>query len=83
METHLIEIAGYAGTAATVATYSMKRLLALRITAIFSSVFFITYTGYLGIWPLLLTELVILPINSLRLWELLRERRAEGTAPDG
>lgn len=70
--TEWIEAIGYAGTAATVATYSMRTIVPLRLAGILSSVFFITYAVISGIWPMLLTELIILPINCFRLYQHLR-----------
>jgi len=75
MNTYGIELIGYFGTVATVATYSMKNIVPLRIAGIASSFCFITYAVILGIWPMLLTELIILPINCYRLYETLH---AEG-----
>lgn len=75
MNTYWIEMIGYFGTVATVATYSMKNIVPLRIAGIASSFCFIAYATILGIWPMLLTELIILPINCYRLVETLR---AEG-----
>ena len=72
MDTHLIEAIGYCGTLATVASYSMRSIVPLRIAGIASSVFFIAYAATMGVWPMLLTEFVILPINCLRLAEALR-----------
>ena len=72
MGSEWIEAIGYAGTAATVATYSMRTIIPLRIAGILSSVFFITYALSAGIWPMLVTELIILPINCVRLYQVLR-----------
>ena len=67
-----IEAIGYAGTAATVATYSMRTIIPLRIAGILSSLFFITYALISGVLPMLVTELIILPINCYRLYQILR-----------
>jgi CRP/FNR family transcriptional regulator, cyclic AMP receptor protein len=72
VDTSFIEAIGYCGTLATVATYSMRSLVALRIAGILSSLFFIAYAATMGVWPMLLTELVILPINCWRLYQVLR-----------
>jgi CRP/FNR family cyclic AMP-dependent transcriptional regulator len=75
MDINLIQALGYGGTTATIASYAMKDILALRIAAVTSSFFFIAYSASLGLWPLFLTEIVILPINGFRLLQLVRERR--------
>ena len=72
MDSNFIEAIGYCGTLATVATYSMRSIVPLRIAGILSSIFFIAYAAIMGVWPMLLTEFVILPINCWRLYEVLR-----------
>lgn len=78
-----IEAIGYCGTIATIATYSMKTIVPLRIAGIASSVFFISYSTILGVWPMLATELVILPLNCLRLYQILRLMNQIRDTPDG
>jgi len=78
-----IEIIGYCGTAATIATYSMKTIVPLRVAGIVSSFLFIAYASINGIWPMLATELVILPLNCLRLYQILRLMAQIKGAPDG
>lgn len=70
-----IEILGWAGSACTLLAYAMKTMLPLRIAAVASSVFFICYTGLLGIWPMLALELLLLPFNLWRMTQILRLRR--------
>ena len=72
MDTNFIEAIGYCGTLATVATYSMRSIVPLRVAGIASSIFFIAYAAIMGVWPMLLTEFVILPINCWRLYQVLR-----------
>ena len=67
-----IEVIGYCGTLATFISYSMRTIVPLRVTSILSSVFFIAYTGIAGVWPMLATELMLLPLNSIRLAQDLR-----------
>lgn len=83
MELNWIELIGYGGTVATIATYSMKTIVPLRIAGIIGSFFFITYASIQGIWPMLATELVILPLNLFRLYQILKLMRQISGAPDG
>ncbi len=83
MEFQWVELVGYAGTAATIATYSMRTIVPLRIAGIVSSLFFIAYASILGIWPMLATELVILPLNCLRLFQIVRMMRQIRAAAHG
>lgn len=78
-----LEIVGYGGTAATILSYSMRTIVPLRIAGIASSFFFIAYAAILGVWPMLITELVILPLNTLRLYQILKLINQTKDAPDG
>ena len=78
---HWVEIIGYAGTLATIATYSMRTILPLRVAGIFSSLFYIAYGSILGAWPIVATELVILPLNGFRLYQILKLMRQIREAP--
>jgi CRP/FNR family cyclic AMP-dependent transcriptional regulator len=77
MDPQVIEAIGYCGTLATIATYSMRSIVPLRVAGIASSLFFIAYAAIMGVWPMLLTEFVILPINCLRLFQVLRAGEAK------
>jgi hypothetical protein len=71
MDQFWVEAIGYAGTAATIASYSMRTIVPLRIAGILSSVFFISYGLVINSWPILLTECIILPLNIVRLVQVL------------
>jgi CRP/FNR family cyclic AMP-dependent transcriptional regulator len=71
MDISWVELIGYGGTLATVVTYSMRNIVTLRIAGILSSIFFISYALIVGVWPMLVTELVILPINCWRLYQIV------------
>ena len=66
-----IELIGFGGTLFTIASYSMRTILPLRIAGILSSVFFIGYGLMIQSWPVLATEFIILPLNIIRLYQLL------------
>jgi len=70
-----IETLGYVASAATVATYAMKTMMPLRIAAIVSNTLFLIYAALIQVWPLLVLELILLPFNSWRLWQILTLRR--------
>lgn len=72
MDQFWVEAIGYGGTVFTIASYSMRTIIPLRIAGILSSVFFISYALLMHLWPMLLTELVILPLNILRLFQMFR-----------
>ncbi len=68
-----IEAIGYSGTAFTIIAYGAKHLVPLRISAILSSLAFLTYGILTQSYPVIVMEIILLPVNSLRLLELLRK----------
>ncbi|MCK0150525.1 cyclic nucleotide-binding domain-containing protein [Marivita sp. S6314] len=71
---HWIEVVGWLASALTVASYSVSTMLPLRFLAITSSLCFATYAFTLQLWPLLAMELILLPINLYRFWQVLSLR---------
>ncbi|MDW4499741.1 Crp/Fnr family transcriptional regulator [Sulfitobacter sp. D35] len=69
-----IEAVGWVASLLTIATYSMSTMLPLRILAIASSVCFVIYASVLQLWPLLAMELLLLPINLYRFWQVVALR---------
>ncbi len=66
------EGAGYLAAVLVFLTFYMKTMIPLRIVGICSNFVFIFY-GYLGgLYPVLVLHLVLLPLNSWRLREMLR-----------
>ncbi len=62
---------GYIAAAFVFATFSMKTMVPLRVVGIASNVLFIAY-GYLHpAYPVLVLHLVLLPLNFLRLRQML------------
>jgi hypothetical protein len=67
-----IDLLGHLGALVIIATYSMKTMIPLRVTGIVGSCIFITY-GYLSsTWPVLVLHLVVLPLNIVRLRQMLQ-----------
>ena len=67
-----IDLLGHLGALVIIATYSMKTMIPLRVAGIVGSCIFITY-GYLsGTWPVLMLHLVVLPLNAVRLYQMLQ-----------
>ena len=65
------EMFGYLGALLTLATFSMKTMLHLRVAGIVANLAFISY-GILGsVHPVLLLHLTLLPLNAFRLHQLL------------
>jgi CRP/FNR family cyclic AMP-dependent transcriptional regulator len=70
-----IELFGYLGALMTLATFSMKTMLHLRMVGIAANLAFISYGALGQVYPVLLLHLTLLPLNSWRLWQLSRLTR--------
>jgi CRP/FNR family cyclic AMP-dependent transcriptional regulator len=71
----MIDILGYAASAAVLATFLMPSMVSLRLVAIASNILFMLY-GYLAhIPPVLVLHVALLPINVARLAALTGNRR--------
>lgn len=69
---HWSEVVGYIAAILTVATYSMRTMIPLRVIGICANCLFIAY-GYFGaVYPQLLLHAVLLPLNSVRLYQMMR-----------
>jgi CRP/FNR family transcriptional regulator, cyclic AMP receptor protein len=70
-----MESFGYLGALLTLATFSMKTMLRLRMVGIAANLAFITY-GVVGyVYPVLLLHIALLPLNVWRLTQLLQLSR--------
>jgi CRP/FNR family transcriptional regulator, cyclic AMP receptor protein len=66
------ELSGYLAAALVFLTFYMKTMVPLRVIGICSNCAFIIY-GYVGgLYPVLILHLILLPLNSLRLREMLK-----------
>jgi len=62
---------GYAAAVCVFLTFYMKTMIPLRVAGIVSNLFFIAY-GYLALaYPVLFLHLVLLPLNTMRLRQML------------
>lgn len=79
-----VEALGWIAAAFTLAAYSMKTMLPLRMTAVGSNIFFILYGLLVPIYPTLVLHAVLLPFNLYRLYELfeLNRKAKEAKATD-
>ena len=66
------EVFGYAAAVVTFATYSMKTMIPLRISGIVANILFITFVYLDGIYPTLVLHAILLPVNSVRLYQMLQ-----------
>lgn len=65
------ELIGYVAALCVFVTFYMKTMIPLRAAGLVSNVFFIAY-GYLALaYPVLILHLVLLPLNAMRLRQML------------
>lgn len=78
-------VCGFIGAALTLASYSMKSMLPLRLVALASNVFFVIYGLYEAAIPTLVLYAVLIPINAkktLDIRRLIRDmERAKADSP--
>ena len=70
------EALGYVASALVLAAFYMKEMIPLRIAALASNLSFIAYGASLGLTPIWLLHVLLVPMNSCRLVQALRLRRA-------
>ncbi len=67
-----------------IAVYAMKTMIPLRIAAMVTNVLFIFYAALAGVYPNLVLNCILLPLNTLRLYEMrkLIKRVEQASAGD-
>jgi hypothetical protein len=68
----LIDALGYVAAGAVLATFSVRSIKTLRALAIVSNVLFIAYAISANLPPVLLLHALLLPLNALRLYEVMK-----------
>ena len=66
------ELLGYVGSFLMFSTFYMKTMIPLRVTAIAANGCMITYTALSGIYPVLILQACLLPLNIVRLVQMRR-----------
>ena len=75
---NLSELSGYVASTLVLFTFVAKDMRLLRSVAIFSNVAFITYGTIEWLPPVLFLHMVLLPLNAVRLAEIVRAAHAKG-----
>jgi CRP/FNR family cyclic AMP-dependent transcriptional regulator len=78
-----IEVLGYIAAVCTLATYSMKTMIPLRISGIAANCFFIAFGFFGAIYPTLILHVILLPLNAVRLYQMLQLIRRVREASEG
>jgi CRP/FNR family transcriptional regulator, cyclic AMP receptor protein len=66
----IAEIAATAGIVLTVVQYWMKTMIPLRVVGISTNILFLIYSSIAGIWPTLVLNCIVLPLNLYRVHEM-------------
>src|SRR5262249_4000834 len=61
---------GYAAVASSVITCAMKTMIPLRVVSMTCNALFIVYGFFSGIYPTLILNLILLPLNTVRLQQM-------------
>jgi CRP/FNR family cyclic AMP-dependent transcriptional regulator len=69
---HKAELIGYVAALLTIGTYSMKTMIPLRVIGICANFLFILYGYFAAVYPQLLLHAILLPLNSMRLYQMMR-----------
>ena len=78
-----IEAIGYLGALLTFGTYSMKTMVPLRIVGLCANCVFIFYGYFAPAYPQLLLHVVLLPLNAVRLYQMLQLVKKVNVATQG
>jgi len=78
-----IEACGYAAAFLTLGTFAMTEMIPLRIAGIAANFAFIAYGALAPIYPVLGLHAILLPLNALRLYQMLQLIRTVANASQG
>jgi CRP/FNR family transcriptional regulator, cyclic AMP receptor protein len=67
-----IEWLGYLGAVLMFSTFYMKTMIPLRVVGICANVCMIGYTAVKGVYPVLVLQALLLPLNTMRLVQMRR-----------
>ncbi len=73
---HIATLVAYTGNALTVVAFFMRVPIRLRQVMLFANVCFVLAAPELHLWGIFISNAILLPLNAVRLRELLATRRA-------
>jgi len=77
------QLPGYVGAVFVVLSFVMKTMIPLRVMTILSNVCFIWYSYIEGQYPTLFLHLVLLPLNAVRIYQMMLLTRRVRAASQG
>lgn len=75
------DLVGYVAAALVLAAFYMREMIPLRIVALCSNLAFIAYGASLGLTPIWLLHILLLPMNGWRLVQAVRSRSLGRAGP--
>jgi len=79
----LVTLIAAAAVILNIAGYLMKTMIPLRILAMTTNCLFITWSSLAGVYPTFVLNVILLPINALRFWQMKRLIRQVNEAANG
>jgi CRP/FNR family transcriptional regulator, cyclic AMP receptor protein len=67
-----IEAIGWLGAALAIAGSAMRTIIPLRCLGIATNVVSLTYASFMGLYPSMTVNLILLPLNGVRLYQMQR-----------
>jgi CRP/FNR family transcriptional regulator, cyclic AMP receptor protein len=67
-----VEALGWLGAGLAIAGSAMKTIIPLRCIGIVTNVVSLTYASIMGLYPSMTVNLILLPLNAYRLYQMLR-----------
>ena len=84
MELHEVTVGlGFVAAVLYIASHYMKTMVPLRLCEIASNALFVVYGAFYPSWPTLVLYGILVPLNSLRLYEMLQLIKKVRTASHG
>lgn len=78
-----VEAIGWLGAALAITGSAMKTIIPLRCIGIAANLTSLTYASLMGLYPSMTVNLILLPLNSIRLYQMLRLIRKVKQASKG
>ena len=78
-----VDLIGYSASLLVLATFCMQTMVPLRSVAIGSNLLFMAFGYFAHIYPVMLLHAVLLPVNVIRLFQILRLVRETSRAGEG
>ncbi|HZH50349.1 MAG TPA: Crp/Fnr family transcriptional regulator [Microvirga sp.] len=67
-----VEAIGWLGAVLSISASAMKTIIPLRCLGIATNVVSLTYASFMGLYPSMTVNLILLPLNSIRLYQMLK-----------